>query len=74
MADGQGFGQPAMPIDMLRNCKMIRRKLGPAPVESLEALYGYGLSDREVGRYFGITPSSVRRLNRTLDIDRDALA
>jgi len=49
--------------------RLIVGKLGPAPGASLRAMVGYGLSEKEIGRYFGVTPSSVRRLKRTLDID-----
>ena len=65
-------GLRTTPQDILRQHRLIRQKLGPTPAASLEALYGYGLSDREVGRYYGITPSSIRRLSRTLDVDRAA--
>lgn len=43
-------------------------KLGPMPAASLRAMVGYGLNEAEIGRYFGVTPSSVRRLKRSLGV------
>lgn len=48
--------------------KLIRGKLGPMPDAALRAMVGYGLNEREIGRYFGVTPSSVRRLTRSLKV------
>ena len=46
---------------------LITGKLGPAPGESLRAMMAYGLTESEIGRYFGVTPSTIRRLKRTFD-------
>lgn len=47
---------------------LIRAKLGPMPDAALRAMAGYGLSEQEVARYFGVTPSSLRRLKRSLNV------
>ncbi|MGC9418462.1 MAG: hypothetical protein ACP5EN_05750 [Rhodovulum sp.] len=52
----------------LEGHRLIRGKLGPVPDASLRAMAGYGLSDHEMARYFGVTPSSLRRLKRSLNI------
>ncbi|WP_343079692.1 hypothetical protein [Ostreiculturibacter nitratireducens] len=44
----------------------LRAKLGPMPGASLRAMDAYGLSDREIAHYYGLTPSTVRRLRRAL--------
>lgn len=44
----------------------IRRKLGPLPRLSLCAMIDYGLDDQELGHYFHVTASSVRRLRTVL--------
>jgi hypothetical protein len=46
--------------------RLIRRKLGRLPDKSLDAMTDYGLNDHEIGRYFRMTTSSVRRLRRAL--------
>lgn len=46
--------------------ELIMSKLGPMPDASLRAMTEYGLSDQEIGTYFGLTPSTIRRLRRTL--------
>lgn len=46
--------------------RLIRRKLGGLPDKSLDAMTDYGLNDQEIGRYFRVTTSSVRRLRRAL--------
>ncbi len=46
--------------------QLLLDKLGYLPKLSLEAMDGYGLSDEEIGHYFHITPSSIRRLRRAL--------
>ncbi|SIO05031.1 hypothetical protein SAMN05444722_0238 [Rhodovulum sp. ES.010] len=48
--------------------KLIRGKLGPAPGATLQAMSGYGLSESDLARYFGVTPSSIRRLKRSLNV------
>ncbi|GAA0285013.1 antitoxin Xre-like helix-turn-helix domain-containing protein [Rhodovulum strictum] len=57
---------------MCRAClddhELILGKLGPVPGEALRAMSGYGLSDQEMARYFGVTPSSLRRLKRSLNV------
>lgn len=50
----------------LRRPRSIYRILGPMPVAALEAMQGYGLDDGEIGRYYGVTPATVRRLRRVL--------
>ncbi|HDR29805.1 hypothetical protein [Rhodovulum sp.] len=49
---------------------LILGKLGPMPDATLRAMTGYGLSDQEMARYFGMTPSSLRRLKRSLNVNR----
>lgn len=44
----------------------VRAKLGPMPGASLQAMDDYGLNDIEIGHYYGLTPSTVRRLRRAL--------
>lgn len=46
----------------------ITEKLGLCPAESLHAMAGYGMSDHEIARYFGLTKSTVKRLRRTLPL------
>lgn len=48
--------------------RLIEGKLGPSPEAALRAMVGYGLNEREIGRYFGVTPSSIRRLKRSLNV------
>jgi hypothetical protein len=45
---------------------LIVRKLGTAPDLALQALVGYGLDEDDIARYLGMTPSTVRRLQRVL--------
>ncbi|TCP42439.1 antitoxin Xre-like helix-turn-helix domain-containing protein [Rhodovulum marinum] len=52
----------------LEGHRLIRGKLGPVPDAALRAMAGYGLSDHEMARYFGVTPSSLRRIKRSLNI------
>jgi chemotaxis regulatin CheY-phosphate phosphatase CheZ len=47
--------------------RLILEKLGRLPKMSLEAMKDYGLSDEEIGHYFHVTPSSVRRLRRVFE-------
>ncbi|TCO73034.1 antitoxin Xre-like helix-turn-helix domain-containing protein [Rhodovulum euryhalinum] len=60
------------PGQMCRAClddhELILGKLGPMPDAALRAMAGYGLSDQEMARYFGVTPSSLRRLKRSLNV------
>ena len=49
---GNGPGRPGSPYD----------KLGDEPGAALHALRDYGLNDHEIGRYYGYTPATVRRL------------
>jgi hypothetical protein len=44
--------------------RLIRKKLGRVPDKSLDAMTDYGLDDHEIGRYFRVSTSSVRRLRR----------
>ena len=46
--------------------KLILSKLGPMPGRTLGAMDGYGLNDREIGVYFGVSSASVRRLRKAL--------
>jgi hypothetical protein len=43
---------------------LIVTKLGAAPDLAFHALVGYGLGEDDIARYLGVTPSSVRRLQR----------
>ena len=43
-------------------------KLGPEPDQSLRSMTGYGLSDEEIAKYYGITCASVRRLKGVLAV------
>ncbi len=45
---------------------LITSKLGQLPDLALQAMDGYGLNDREIGHYFDVSPSSIRRLRRAL--------
>ena len=46
----------------------IIEKLGPCPGEALSAMAGYGMSDHEIARYYGLTRSTVKRLRRILPV------
>lgn len=46
--------------------KGLMDKFGPMPGEALVAMRGYGLDDDDIGRYYGVSASSVRRLRRVL--------
>jgi hypothetical protein len=48
--------------------RLILGKFGRLPKLSLQAMDGYGLSDEDIGQYFKVTPSSIRRLKRALDV------
>lgn len=48
--------------------RVVTEKLGPVPAESLRAMTDYGLTNREIARYFGLTVSSVSRLRRVLRV------
>ncbi len=64
MLDNQ-FRRVTRPSPQVRGQhKLILDKLGRLPDLSLRAMQDYGLSDQEIGRYFEVTPSSVRRLRR----------
>ncbi|MEZ5911012.1 MAG: hypothetical protein R3D84_01325 [Paracoccaceae bacterium] len=41
-------------------------RLGPMPREALKALQAYGMDDDDIGRYYGVSAASVRRLKRVL--------
>lgn len=56
----------AFPSDPRKGHPLIERKLGRIPDRALRAMDDYGLDDCEIGRYFDVTPSSVRRLRRAL--------
>mgnify|MGYP001554648100 CR=1 FL=1 len=49
--------------------RRILERLGPEPDLSLRSMTGYGLSDVEIAKYYGITPASVRRLKSILAIE-----
>ncbi len=46
----------------------ITEKLGPCPGEALRAMAGYGMNDREIASYYGLTRSTVKRLRRALPV------
>lgn len=46
----------------------IIEKLGPCPGDALSAMAGYGMNDREIARYYGLTRSTVKRLRRILPV------
>ena len=48
---------------------VIQLKLGPEPASSLEAMIGYGLDEVDIARYYGVTPSTIRRLVEHYAID-----
>lgn len=48
--------------------RRILERLGPEPDNSLRSMTGYGLSDEEIARYYGITSASVRRLKCVLAV------
>ena len=49
--------------------RRIAETLGSAPRESLAAMAGYGLSDDEIGRYYGLPPRAVTKLRTRWGID-----
>jgi hypothetical protein len=53
-----------IPEKTYRQHQLLLDKLGYLPKLSLEAMDGYGLNDEEIGHYFQVTPSSIRRLRR----------
>jgi hypothetical protein len=63
--DRGSFENPAMNANEHR---LILEKLGRLPKLSLQAMDGYGLSDEDIGQYFQVSPSSIRRLRRALDV------
>ena len=52
----------------LQEMPLIAMKLGPRPVESLQAMVRYGLNDIEIADYYAMSPSSVRRLRALFGI------
>lgn len=58
-----------LPTDRSNGRRCISEKLGDDPSGMLHAMREYGLTDREVARYYGITPSSVRRLEHYFGIN-----
>ena len=48
--------------------RIVTKKLGPVPADSLQAMTDYGLTNREIARYFGLSVSSVSRLKRVLHV------
>lgn len=65
MLDSQFSRVAVVATQTRRQHKLILDKLGRVPNQSLQAMYDYGLNDREIGRYFNVSPSSVGRLRRT---------
>lgn len=51
----------------LRQHRLILRKLGPTPARALAAMKDYGLTDTEIARYYGVTPSTLRRIEIVLE-------
>ena len=49
--------------------RRIAETLGTAPRDSLAAMAGYGLSDDEIGRYYGLPPRAVTLLRVRWRID-----
>ena len=49
--------------------RRVLEKLGPEPDQSLRAMTGYGLSDEEIAKYYGISYASVRRLKSVLAVE-----
>ena len=43
-------------------------RLGPMPAGSLRAMVDYGLSDAEIGRYYGVSILSIQRLRTAFGI------
>lgn len=39
--------------------------LGPMPAQSLRAMIDYGLTDQEIGRYYGLAPETITHLKST---------
>ncbi|WP_101068539.1 hypothetical protein [Roseovarius salinarum] len=64
----QTLNLPLVPGGAQRR-RRLAEKLGPAPAATLRAMTDYGLTDREIARYFGLTPSTAARLRRAL-VDR----
>lgn len=56
--------------DRRRTGRRIARTLGHDPETALRAMRDFGLCDREIARYYEVTPSTVRRLERYFGIDQ----
>ncbi|MCZ0813772.1 MAG: hypothetical protein ACQEVT_13130 [Pseudomonadota bacterium] len=52
-----------------RKGRRIAGKLGHEPETALRAMRDFGLCDREIARYYEVTPSTIRRLERYYGID-----
>ena len=72
MPDPSSFRNSVHKATTRRQHRLIFEKLGPVPDLALQAMEGYGLNDNEIGRYFRVTPATVGRLRRVLDVHRDA--
>ena len=49
--------------------RRILERFGPEPDLSLRSMTGYGLNDVEIGKYYGISSASVRRLKSVLAVE-----
>lgn len=58
---GQDPAEDESPPDATRE-QAFARWLGPMPRASLSAMVDYGLSDAEIGRYYGLPAATVTRL------------
>ncbi|WP_306152702.1 helix-turn-helix domain-containing protein [Roseovarius sp. MMSF_3281] len=56
------------PLSSVKRHVRITEKLGPCPGEALRAMAAYGMNDREIARYYGLTRSTVKRLRRALPV------
>lgn len=63
-------GGRRMSLQHAATLRKITEKLGPQPRRSLSAMTDYGLSDAEIGRYYGLKSTSIARLRRALGVER----
>lgn len=55
-------------IEGARLPKYLFERMGPDPAESLLAMVDYGLNDDEIGRYYGITSTTIRHFRSMFGI------